>query len=140
MFSPFASSPAWLPVANISLDSELPLSQDIAYQGVGVLIVLGALMFLAVSLTFMARILGMAGLIPRPKESRAETAAKGAPLPAGDSSQNIPDSVRIAIAAAVHVTLGSGLQIVDIRPARNPQMAVWSMEGRRQIFQSHRLR
>lgn len=51
----------------------------------------------------------------------------------------ISPQVLAAIAAAVFVTCGVGHHIVAVRDPENSGR-VWSTEGRRQIFESHRLR
>jgi hypothetical protein len=42
------------------------------------------------------------------------------------------------VSAAVYVTLGTHHKIISIRPSGDRQ--AWSAEGRRSIFQSHRIR
>lgn len=49
----------------------------------------------------------------------------------------IPAHVRAAIAAAIHVTHGPTHRIVSVTPV---QSLLWSREGRRQVFDSHRVR
>lgn len=51
---------------------------------------------------------------------------------------NIPPEIVAMIAAAVHLTVGARHRIVAITPA--PHNPYWAMEGRRQIFASHRPR
>lgn len=63
-----------------------------------------------------------------------EVAASPSPAPA---EQSMSPQLIAVVAAAVHVTLGKvPHQIVSIKPA-DPS---WSREGRRQIFDSHRVR
>jgi hypothetical protein len=52
-------------------------------------------------------------------------------------SEEVPPQVRAAIAAAIFATLGHSHRIVTISPA---QSLLWSREGRRQVFDSHRFR
>lgn len=49
----------------------------------------------------------------------------------------VPPQIRAAIAAAIFVTLGHNHRIVTISPT---QSLLWSREGRRQVFDSHRVR
>ncbi|HEY0945848.1 MAG TPA: hypothetical protein VGD81_11295 [Opitutaceae bacterium] len=61
------------------------------------------------------------------------------------SVSNPPDPVVYAlIAAAVSATLGPGSRVHAVVPTTDRhidlQMFHWSLEGRRQIFASHRLR
>ncbi len=53
------------------------------------------------------------------------------------SPREIPPQVRAAIAAAIFATLGSRHRVVAISPV--PSL-IWSREGRRQVFDSHRFR
>lgn len=65
-----------------------------------------------------------------------EVAASPSPSPAPAEQSMSPQLIAV-VAAAVHVTLGKvPHQIVSIKPA-DPS---WSREGRRQIFDSHRVR
>lgn len=71
------------------------------------------------------------------------TPAPAAPAPAAESD----DSALLAVlAAAVAVTLGPKARIVGFSPAQGshgtmvPANTAWSMEGRREIYLSHRIR
>lgn len=68
----------------------------------------------------------------------AAPAAAPAPTASGasDSHGKIPAHHLAAIAAAVFTTLGSASRVVSIRTAAHG----WAQEGRRQHFQSHRVR
>jgi hypothetical protein len=57
----------------------------------------------------------------------------------GDSADTISPDVLAVIAAAIHVTLGREARIVGVTPARIEDHT-WSLEGRRQIFHSHKVR
>jgi hypothetical protein len=63
-----------------------------------------------------------------------KSAAPAAPAaaPSGPSPK-----VRAAIAAAIHAAFGPGARVISI--SASPSM-LWSQEGRRQVFQSHRIR
>ncbi len=132
-------------MASIGADESMTLMQDIGYQAVGVLIVLGALGFLAIVLTFMGRAFVNSGAKAEAAKAAA-AAAKAAQSPG--SSTNSGEStlpgepspeLRAAIVAAVYHTVGSHARVLDIQSA-HPELAAWSMEGRRQIFLSHRVR
>jgi hypothetical protein len=77
---------------------------------------------------------------------RATPAASAVPLPAAlptavQSANAGPSSEEIAaIAAAVHVLLGPKAEVVGIVPVVPDEWQVWSREGRRQVFMSHRVR
>jgi len=129
------------PVASIGADERMTLLQDIGYQSVGVLIVLGALSFLAVFLTITGKFFVQAeAKAAAAKLAQASAAAPPAAAsgPASDSSGPSPE-LRAAIVAAVYCTVGSHARVLDIQSA-HPELAAWSMEGRRQIFLSHRVR
>ncbi len=74
--------------------------------------------------------------IPRPELPAPQPIDEGA----------LPPHVVAAIAAAVQVTLGSRARITDVVPAKAAPVSVeglmltWSLEGRRQIYTSHRVR
>jgi len=67
----------------------------------------------------------------------SSSAPTSAPCPA--SSDSIPPEILAVIAAAIHVTLGREARIVGVTPARLDDHT-WSLEGRRQIFHSHKVR
>jgi hypothetical protein len=62
------------------------------------------------------------------------------------NKENTPE-LRAVIAAAVYVTMGSSARIASVEPAQrlttvnvDPQMFAWSLEGRRQIHDGHKVR
>ena len=63
--------------------------------------------------------------------------AAPAPAPAAHVEGGPPPEVRAAIAAAINVVLGNGVRVVSIS---NTSVLLWSQEGRRQVFQSHKVR
>jgi hypothetical protein len=63
--------------------------------------------------------------------SQAATHATDSEIPSAE--------ILAAIAAAIHVTLAGQARIVGVTPAHNEDR-VWSLEGRRQIFHSHKVR
>lgn len=120
----------------------MTLMQDLGYQTVGVLIVMGALSVLAVVLAILGRLFINAGAkAAAAKAAAAQASAAQSPpvaVSAGSSAAPTPE-MRAAIVAAVYCTVGSHARVLDIQPA-HPELAAWSMEGRRQIFLSHRVR
>lgn len=56
-------------------------------------------------------------------------------LPARDE-----DAVEAAVAAAVHAALGPGHRVASVRLRHDAAVGTWSAEGRRQHFQSHKVR
>lgn len=62
------------------------------------------------------------------------------------NKENTPE-LRAVIAAAVYVTLGSNARIASVEETRHlataavdTQMSAWSLEGRRQIHDGHKVR
>ena len=127
-----------LPLAVIGADERLTLLEDIAYQSVGVVIVVGSLGFLAIMISLLGRILRESPKTPCAASGATAGSASGQQSSVGENE--IPPEVRAAIVAAVYATLGQQNRILDIKPVFHPQQAAWSMEGRRQIFLSHRVR
>lgn len=71
-----------------------------------------------------------------------EPRVRPAPGPAVAATDLAPE-VAAAIAAAVHVTFGASAQVtsVSLQPASVENlMLTWSLEGRRQIYTSHKVR
>jgi Na+-transporting methylmalonyl-CoA/oxaloacetate decarboxylase gamma subunit len=121
----------------IAADERISLWQDVGYQTVGVFIVVGSLGFLAVVLTILGKFLR-----PRPAAatSLAGEAARLSATSSASGGEEITPELRAVIVAAVHETLGARHRVLDIETPLNPQQVAWSMEGRRQIFLSHRVR
>ena len=69
---------------------------------------------------------------------------QSAPAAAPQPSAGMTPELLAVIAAAIHVTLGDTRhRIVSLSPAsqvRADQTSAWSVEGRRQVFQSHKVR
>jgi len=125
---------ALVPLAAATAGAEqLTFLQNLQFQAVGVMVVMTSLGGLAIVVAILAALLA-----PMHKPARAASAAvpQAAVLLPGE----IPPEVRAVIAAAVHTVLKSPHRIVDVQPAANPLLQAWSMEGRRQIFQSHSFR
>lgn len=125
-------------LATVDVGAKLGISQDLSYQSVGMAIVLLALGAIALVLFLLGKVFQStvpAKKAPAAPPARAATssAPETAPAAAGVS----PETFAI-IAAAVYLELPGMSRIVEIR--QSPTAQVWSMEGRRQIFQSHRVR
>jgi hypothetical protein len=72
--------------------------------------------------------------------SAATAAASSTPArPPSAQVDAVPPEILAVIAAAIHVTLGREARIVGVTPARIDDHT-WSLEGRRQIFHSHKVR
>lgn len=56
-----------------------------------------------------------------------------------ETPDDIPPEIVAAITAAIVATVGTSHRIIAVAPLTHDNMA-WSMEGRRQVFQSHKLR
>jgi hypothetical protein len=111
----------------------------------------------AISLTDALLVLSLAGLLVaayqlnrvlqrleaierRLETSRAQPAPVLAAAPPGRGDHEpLPPDVLAAIVAACHVQVGGRVRIVSIADAADSKQ-VWSLEGRRQIFASHRPR
>lgn len=78
---------------------------------------------------------------PAPAAPTPVKSAVPAPVPAGGGNVPSVQDIRVvaAIAAAVDTVLGAGYEVVSIKPAEKSYVA-WAQEGRRQIFQSHKIR
>jgi hypothetical protein len=65
-------------------------------------------------------------------------------IPAAASSNDIPNEIVAVIAAAVDTVMNGPHRILSITPTAgdgfSQSSTAWSAEGRRQIFQSHRVR
>jgi len=86
----------------------------------------------------------VAKLLPKPQVTPKKTVSAPKPSPASpvepvaspEMSGSIPAHHVAAIAAAVFATMGSSARVVSIQTGAGG----WAQEGRRQIFQSHRVR
>lgn len=77
-----------------------------------------------------------AASVERPAPRVAPVALAPVPVGAGEGP---PPEIQAAIAAAVYVLLGESARVVAITEGAETSQ-VWSLEGRRQIFASHRVR
>lgn len=110
-------------------ESESPtLSQALAFQSAGLIVVLASLGMLAILLAVLGRVF-QAGPAPKPHTT-----------PSTRAVEPVPPEIKAVIAAAVACTVHETHRITEIRPASNRWVQAWSIEGRRQIFQSHQVR
>ncbi len=100
------------------------------YQIAGLLLVLGVLAYLCL-------VVGRLGRAVRSLEQR--TAPPATRPAAGPAAPTVDGGVVAAIAAAVAVVIRCRHRIVAVQPESNAQRA-WSIEGRREIYLSHRVR
>lgn len=124
--------------------------ETIVYQFNGLMIV-----FLVLGSLWL--LLELSGAVFRRRDERldARAAAKPAGQPAektpraatpgpGDSGagEQLPPAIVAAIVAATHVAMtGRKYRLVSVTPATNAQQGnPWAIEGRREIFTSHKLR
>jgi len=121
----------------LALAGEKTFPEGLAYQAVGIMIVL-------VSLGAISLILVGLGKISLPASAvRSKSAAAPVSTPSAIqelSTSEISPEIRAAIAAAIFATETGAFRIVEIRAATDVRLQAWSVEGRRQIFHSHQLR
>jgi sodium pump decarboxylase gamma subunit len=133
----------------LALAERPTLGENFRFQLVGLVIVLGVLGLLAV-------LIKLVGAFMVSMEGKAQKAsvrsATGGPGNAGsaapaqsDSSASVPPEIFAAIAAAVDTLLDEPFGILSVREEVQPppfdyKLMAWSVEGRRQIFTSHKLR
>ena len=125
-------------LATVDVGAKMGISQDLSYQSVGMAIVLLALATIALVLFLLGKVFQStvpAKKAPAPPPARAATSSAPGTAPA---EVGISPETFAVIAAAVYLELPGMSRIVEIRQSQTAQ--VWSMEGRRQIFQSHRVR
>ena len=77
--------------------------------------------------------------IPREAPSKSAVIPPAAAAADAGASDAVPDEIATVIAAAVHVAFGSRARIAAVTPVQSEDR-VWSLEGRRQIFHSHKIR
>jgi len=107
------------------------LAENLAYQTVGILVVMTSLGILWLCVAALGRLLAL-----RPAPSTGAAAVIG-PLPVGND--DLTPELLVVLHATVYEMLGPGHEIHSIRLV-NPFVQAWSVEGRRQIFQSHHTR
>jgi hypothetical protein len=111
-----------------SVAGHLEFFSNLRFQTVGVMIVLTSLGGLAIIVTAVGRAL----------EPRIAGGSRMVPVPA--PAQVVPPEIRAAIAAAVVFSVRTPHRILTVTQAPDPRLSAWSVEGRRQIFHSHKVR
>jgi hypothetical protein len=98
-----------------------------------------ALLMIAIAAAFFAlkRVLDLGARIDA-LEQRSPSPPRE-PQKQDSAPEIIRPEIAAVIAAAVHLALGPDHRIVEIAPVSVDQTP-WSMEGRRQIFESHKVR
>jgi Na+-transporting methylmalonyl-CoA/oxaloacetate decarboxylase gamma subunit len=118
------------PVFAQQMTAHSPLLKNLGYQIVGLLIVIFALGMLCVATALLGRI---ATLLSRPAAAEEEVPPAPAAIPETD------ETVIAAIAAAVAHVIRHPHHIIAVKLDPRVQQA-WSSEGRRAIYQSHKIR
>ncbi|MCX7713582.1 MAG: OadG family transporter subunit [Chthoniobacterales bacterium] len=103
------------------------------------LVVLGSLSLLALIISILGKAFTNAPT-PQPKSQKSAPPPNNSPPNTATSPAPIPQEIQAVIVAAVYSTLQQPVQILSVQAAPPPQLAAWSMEGRRQIFLSHKIR
>ncbi|HLP00557.1 MAG TPA: hypothetical protein VK163_00925 [Opitutaceae bacterium] len=106
-----------------------PAAQPISIQ-TALLIILGIACVIAIK--------SLADLHRRVDELAARITPQAKPAPRSVPAQELSPEVLAVISAAVYESLGTDYRIVSINT--EGQGATWSMEGRRQIFGSRKVR
>lgn len=126
-------------LANLHIPANPSLGESLKFQFTGLLVVMTVLASIWMLITLM-------GVGFRASARRAAAAAATAKSPDAASSPTspklAPETIAV-IAAAVHVTCGPGARIAHIAEAQHQSdlnLQAWSVEGRRNIFSSHRVR
>jgi len=110
------------------------LLEAFSYQVAGMIIVIGSLALLAVAVVVIGRLLQLA----EPKAVPVVSGERVSPEPSAGG--DIPPEIRAVIAAAVVASLDGSYRVVEIQTSTDVRLQAWSLEGRRQIFSSHRVR
>lgn len=106
--------------------------ENLSYQAAGLAVVLVSLTALSIIIAFFGRLLNRPHPSPATARPRHTT---------GSATTEIPPETLAVIAAAVAVSIEHPHRIVQVRgPRESLWLQAWSVEGRRQIFQSHRIR
>ena len=118
-----------------ALAQEAPAKQGLTFEpGFMNLIIL-----LVVTIGFISILVAYIRSGRDPNSSLSLPSPSAAPAPASPaaSAANVDDPVLIAVlAAAAYSVLGTSVRVVSVQPVSSE----WGMEGRREIFLSHKLR
>ncbi len=107
------------------------LLENLAYQTVGIMVVMVSLGILWLCVAALGRLLALK-TVPV-----AKSAAVASPVAPG--VDELTPELLVVLHATVYEILGPGHEVHSIQLA-NPFVQAWSVEGRRQIFQSHHTR
>lgn len=112
-------------------------TESIDVQTALLLLIAGALVYVAKLLADVRNRLN--ALEARaPARTAAAPAAGSAPGMPDAGSATVPPQILATIAAAIHATLRVPHRVVAVSPSN--ELRAWSLEGRRQVFQSHQIR
>lgn len=116
----------------VQTSSQLPPSDPISFQTALLVIIAGALLFVAKNLA------GLNSRIASIESGRISAKRPGV-APSASASGMISPEVIAAISAAIHTTLKGRTRILSVGQIC-PDRQAWSAEGRRQVFSSHKVR
>jgi Na+-transporting methylmalonyl-CoA/oxaloacetate decarboxylase gamma subunit len=114
-----------------------PLAATPAFPWINLVWVLLGIVVLLCLVAAMGRYLAATHPDPEP-----EPAAIASPL----ANAAVPSDVAVVIAAAVYAALGDSARVMNVVPKDHLTLRVdnlmltWSLEGRREIYSSHRVR
>lgn len=93
------------------------------------------------TLTLLFAVMVVIGRFFMAYERRGQAGEAGKAGMVADGTTGVPSpEVCAVVAAAVHVALGSPHRVVQITSPGFASANVWGVEGRREIFSSHRVR
>jgi Na+-transporting methylmalonyl-CoA/oxaloacetate decarboxylase gamma subunit len=119
----------------------MPLAAAVAFPWLNLVWVILGIVALLFTVAGVGR--WLAATHPEPAERTRPTA--GVPE-ATQVDSGVSPEIEAAIAAAVHVTLGASATVTSVVLQRTQPVSVenlmltWSLEGRRQIYTSHKVR
>lgn len=123
------SYPQLLADTSASVAAASQTSDPISFQTALLVIIAGALLFLAKNLAKLNNRLATVEAVSRAPFAPREASGAGVVEP----------EVVAAISAAIHTTLGARHRIISVGEIY-PNRLAWSAEGRRQVFGSHKVR
>lgn len=127
------------PSLALTVPADPTFSESLQFQTVGLAVVLSTLVAIWI-------ILELTGMFFR-RRQRLQKPIRHSPSPSQAAAPSLTHREIAAIAAAVHATIKGPFHILSVqqhddmlRTKLNPQQQAWSVEGRRAIFSSHRIR
>ncbi len=130
-----------LPAVHAFLASAAPAAGEgsaISVPTAILILVVGGLLFCIKGLLDLQRRVAELESAPPPPAAPGRAPVETAP-PAAAPVEAIPPEIMAVIATAAHVALKGRVRLVAVTPLSADQQ-IWSIEGRRQVFQSHILR